>query len=201
VALLLKVGADPLAQDKDGTDPIHVACRNGRRENVALLLKAVAKVLQDRAMALASTPKGDKGAGAKKVSKAKVTAAAITPSAAAEGALAAYLTSKDKVGFSAMHYAVIGGNINIVTDLIAAGGSVDPQDKNKDSPLMLAAMLGLTAVAQALLANGASVNLANKRGYTVLHHAIKNGQFDVAQLAIRAGADVNAKDTSGHSVS
>lgn len=201
MALLLKLGADPLAQDKDSTDPIHVACRHGRRENVALLIKAAAKVLQERAVALASTPKGDKSSSAKKVSKAKAATAATTPSSAPEGALAAYLAIKDKVGFSAMHYATIGGNTNIVSDLIAAGGSVDVQDKNKDSPLMLAAMLGLTDVAQVLLANGASANLANKRGYTALHHATKNGQFDVAQLIIRAGANVNAKDTSGHSVS
>ncbi len=59
-----------------------------------------------------------------------------------------------------------------------------------ETPLMLAAIKGDTALAQTLLFMGADINV--NFGWTALHYAATSGSTEMVRLLIKNGADLNA---------
>jgi ankyrin repeat protein len=101
-------------------------------------------------------------------------------------------------GGTPLHWAVLGGQKDVVEFLLDNGADVNFQDIGCNTPLHMAAYRGYKEIAALLLARGAEVNAAN-RG-TPLHWAARSeaGQVDVAALLIAHGAKVNAKDSWGN---
>ena len=95
--------------------------------------------------------------------------------------------------------AVYDGEIETVKKAIAAGVDVNIRNKNKDTPLHVAAsgaaILDYPAkeIIELLIANGADVNAQNHQRRTALHNTSTK---EIVELLIANGADVNAKDKS-----
>ena len=94
--------------------------------------------------------------------------------------------------------AAIGGDIEAVKELLAAGADVNAGNSFGSTPLHAAALNGHKEIVELLTANGASVNAKKSNGRTPLDIAADEGYKEIAELLIAAGADVNLKDKSGH---
>ena len=93
-----------------------------------------------------------------------------------------------------IHQAARTGNIEAVKQHLAAGTDVNAKDKNRESPLLVAAYRGKKEIAELLIAKGASVNAKGGiDGGTPLHRATE-GYMEIVELLIAKGADVNATD-------
>lgn len=74
------------------------------------------------------------------------------------------------------------------------GTQVESRTSNDESPLMLAALNGLTDWCQRLIARGADVN---KPGWTPLHYAATNGHVAVVSLLLEEHAYIDAESPNG----
>lgn len=72
--------------------------------------------------------------------------------------------------------------------------NVEVRSRQDESPLMLAALKGLTELCQQLIARGADVN---KPGWTPLHYAATNGHLPVLQLLLEHHAYIDAASPNG----
>lgn len=98
-------------------------------------------------------------------------------------------------GLTALHWAAMNNNREMVDLLLYAGATVRPLTRvGGYQPLHLAARSGHTEVAEALLAAGANPNAWTSTGVTPLHFAaLANAPATIRVLA-QAGADLNAPD-------
>lgn len=97
-------------------------------------------------------------------------------------------TTPDKC--SALHLAVISGNMKIVKRLLDAGAFHSPLDQMRNSPLHLACSRPQLGCIQTLLDGGADPN-AGAQPQSVLHCAIVKGSVAAVKSLVDAGADVN----------
>ena len=74
------------------------------------------------------------------------------------------------------------------------GTQIDSRTLNDESPLMLAALKGLTSLCQELISKGADVN---KPGWAPLHYAATNGHLAVIALLIESNAYIDAESPNG----
>ncbi|EJP67575.1 ankyrin repeat protein [Beauveria bassiana ARSEF 2860] len=92
---------------------------------------------------------------------------------------------KDKDGNTALHFACIGGNPEIVANLLDVLDEEDVHVQNTfgQTALHLACTEGNVKIAEKLLARGnrANFSLQNKRGETALHMACKQGNLDIVE--------------------
>ena len=75
--------------------------------------------------------------------------------------------------------------------------SLNAQDANNTTPLILAAIQGHLDIVKALVAAGADVNLATDGGLTPLHCAVNKDFHEMARYLIKKGANVNAITAKG----
>jgi ankyrin repeat protein len=124
--------------------------------------------------------------------------------------------SKDKYGYTPLHWAALAGHNDVAEFLLANGADVNATSNNGHvpwyegkvnghnavtildnnygfAPLHLAALNGHKDVVELLVAKGANVNANN--GGTPLHRAA--GHKEVMEFLLAHGADVNAKANNG----
>jgi len=120
---------------------------------------------------------------------------------------------KNDDGDTALTFAVIGSNIEIIKLLLNKGFDINETGYDRGwSPLMTAvnAYIGKdTEVIQFLLKNNASVNYQDKSGETALMFAVETAcalsevvdsatdNLEIIKLLIKNGADVNLKNSKG----
>jgi ankyrin repeat protein len=121
----------------------------------------------------------------------------------------AYVSTRDKVGWTALHEAASQGWAAAVKTLINAGLDVNaklikhPDQPPGLTPLHVAAAKGFSEVAAVLVASGADVNArvihpqVADGGLTPLHLAVLNGATEVAGILLKNGASVNAESDYG----
>ena len=97
-----------------------------------------------------------------------------------------------KLNARLVHDVVISGQDDCLKVLIEAEADVNRNDRDGNTPVMVAARDGRDECLQILIAAGASVNTVNTYGITALHLAALCGQFQCADTLIKAGADVKA---------
>ena len=97
-----------------------------------------------------------------------------------------------KINTQLVHDVVISGQEDCLKVLIEAGADVNRNDRDGNTPVMVAARDGRDECLQILIAAGASVNTVNTYGITALHLAALCGQFQCTDTLIKAGADVKA---------
>ena len=74
--------------------------------------------------------------------------------------------------------------------LQASGLQAEARNRNDESPLMLAALAGMTDVCRRLIAKDADVN---KTGWTPLHYAAAGGHAEIVQLLLDHAAYIDAQ--------
>ena len=87
--------------------------------------------------------------------------------------------------------------LELVTELLDHGASVDARDRFGARPLSHAARFGHLPVVDLLLARGAPIDARNLAGATALYFAIEGDRTAVAQRLIERGANVNLAGRGG----
>lgn len=154
----------------------------------------------------AKATQADDGKRAPKKSPAKIAAGALQK-AAEEGdldrvkelvAAKAPLDTRGKHGWTPLIAAIANDHLKVALYLIEQGASPTATDKEKNSPLMWAAIRSdwvshrNVKLAEALLDAGAEVDSRDEEGCTPL---MRGTGVKLAELLIARGADVNAKAT------
>src|ERR1700730_5249301 len=80
--------------------------------------------------------------------------------------------------------------LDLATELLDHGASVDARDRFGARPLSHAARIGHLGMVDLLLAHGAPIDARNLAGATALYFAAEGGHAPVAQRLIERGADV-----------
>jgi ankyrin repeat protein len=93
--------------------------------------------------------------------------------------------------------AADGNCVNLATQLLDQGASVDARDRLGARPLSHAAKSGHLGMVDLLLARGAPIDARNLNGATALYYAAEAGQASIVQRLIERGADVNLTGRSG----
>ncbi len=98
-------------------------------------------------------------------------------------------------GMTALHWAAIKDDAELVQTLLFAGANVRATTRiGSYTPLILAARSGSGSVVAPLLKSGADANDATSNGTTALMLAAASGNTEAVTLLIGAGANVNAKE-------
>jgi transient receptor potential cation channel subfamily A protein 1 len=74
-----------------------------------------------------------------------------------------------------LHCAAMFDHPEIVEFLVAEGADINPMDKEKRSPLLLAALRGGWRTVHALIRLGADINIKDVNRRNVLHLVVMNG--------------------------
>ena len=88
-------------------------------------------------------------------------------------------------GCTALHWAAIGGQLEVVQYLLQRGATVDVQDKDKLTALHYAAQEDNAAAALELALHGADLRLADVQGDTPLQRAEQLGYGVAIQVEIK----------------
>jgi len=89
-------------------------------------------------------------------------------------------------------------NVAFARLLVVHGAKVNVQDKQGNTPLVVAVFRGDHELMKLLLANGADVNARRPLdGATVLHLAVQSGNREIVELLLANKADVNARNNDG----
>jgi len=108
-------------------------------------------------------------------------------------------------GDTALTAAADNGLVDVVTALIEAGASLDVQDKDGRSALMIASTRNYTKdykqIVHLLLEHGADTNLQDKRGLTALFSVcgIAYNDIDIVRLLLKHGAIIDIQNNEGKS--
>lgn len=100
----------------------------------------------------------------------------------------------DEVGCTSLHYAAVGGHIDLIPDLIARGGNVKQTDVNGETPVHKAARKGNTEVIMALCSYGADIGTLNMLGQSALELAVINKDINLVKLLLMLGAEPALQD-------
>ncbi|CZR60318.1 uncharacterized protein PAC_10214 [Phialocephala subalpina] len=97
-----------------------------------------------------------------------------------------------------VHYSSEHGLQDAIRLLLGEDVDVDSEDKEGQTPLLLAARNGHTAVVELLLERVAKPDCKNKRGQTPLIYAARNGHEEVVELLLGTNnVDANSRNQSG----
>lgn len=123
----------------------------------------------------------------------------------------AAIDATDKIGITALGFAIYQQRPGVVRKLIDLGANVNHADDEGRTPLIYTAlapfgkgwyaqstMAARNEIAKLLLEHGAKVNHAQKHGDTALHWAVSDRNPELIHMLIAAGADVNAKTSKGY---
>ncbi|MFZ6756455.1 ankyrin repeat domain-containing protein [Undibacterium sp. Ji50W] len=83
-------------------------------------------------------------------------------------------------GWTALHYAAVNGNKEIIALLLEHSAYIDTESPNKTTPLMMAARSGKMGAVALLLDEGADPSLKNDLGLTALDFANEVEQREIA---------------------
>jgi ankyrin repeat protein len=97
-------------------------------------------------------------------------------------------------GTTALHWAVQGDDLELMTMLLRAGASANATNRYGLQPITLAATNGSAKAIEALLAAGADANTTTPEGEPVVMTAARTGTVDALKALIARGANVNARE-------
>eukprot|EP01103_Thecamoeba_quadrilineata_P008507 TRINITY_DN18245_c0_g1_i1.p1 TRINITY_DN18245_c0_g1~~TRINITY_DN18245_c0_g1_i1.p1 ORF type:complete len:1376 (-),score=404.05 TRINITY_DN18245_c0_g1_i1:63-4190(-) len=104
----------------------------------------------------------------------------------------------DKIGRTALHFAVSEGHQEIAQLLIRKAAKLDVQAADRKTALHMAAERGYHSLVELLLYEGAEVELPSDTGCTALHLSASNGHASCVSLLLSYGARVDAADLNGN---
>ena len=103
-----------------------------------------------------------------------------------------------KGGMSALHFAAIHGDNEVVSCLLSHNICVNVTDEDHRTPLIAACSIKDNgAVVEQLLSAGADINMVDKEGASALHIAAKYASCDIIQSLLNLNSSVNMTDQEG----
>ncbi|CAF0868090.1 unnamed protein product [Brachionus calyciflorus] len=108
----------------------------------------------------------------------------------------------DKTGMTVVHYAVDGGNLDVLQWILYDGADVNKKDtSNGWTPLLRAASVNASGdVARMLLKFNAKIDALDKENKSALLIATINGNLPFVKVLIEHGANFNTKNNFGKSL-
>lgn len=103
----------------------------------------------------------------------------------------------DEDSRTALQYAAMNGNLQIIALLVKAKARLDVKDKLGNTALLLAVDRGQVEAAKLLLDVGAPVDAENKNGMTALMVAASRGDLDCVRILLANGASPTKTDYTG----
>jgi ankyrin repeat protein len=104
-------------------------------------------------------------------------------------------------GRSALHWAVVKYDMDLIETLLAKGANIDAVDAQGQTPLHCAIIDGQTEIIKLLLSRGANVNIKDfQYDHTPLHYAVTfryGCKPEIINLLLEHGADIDAVDKKG----
>jgi ankyrin repeat protein len=97
-------------------------------------------------------------------------------------------------GTTALHWAVLADDVELVTMLVRAGANPKVVNRYGLQPITLAATNGSAKVIDVLIAAGADPNTTTAEGEPVVMTAARTGKADALKALIARGANVNARE-------
>jgi len=170
VTALLQRGFDPNALDPSGRHGLFIAVQDGA-------LKA--------AEALAAWPK-TKVEWRSPKDESPLMLASLKGNKELVRQLIARDAHVNKTGWTPLHYAATGGQLEVMQILLDQHAYIDAESPNKSTPLMMAAMYGTPAAVRLLLDAGADPTLRNQLGMSAVDFAQKASRPDSADLVAAA---------------
>ncbi|CAI7636162.1 unnamed protein product [Penicillium palitans] len=104
----------------------------------------------------------------------------------------------DLEGWTAISWAVVRGDIELLRLLLARCPGSSAETDSKQQAFFLAAEQGQHEILEMLLYNGVSINARGKNGSTALDNAVGEGQEATALKLLLNNADVNSIDAYGN---
>jgi ankyrin repeat protein len=105
------------------------------------------------------------------------------------------VNTPNAAGESGLLLAVRESSLKVIDVLIKAPKiKIESRSAQDESPLMLAAIMGMTEVCRLLIAADADVN---KPGWTALHYAASKGHLDIMNLLLENHAYIDADSPNG----
>lgn len=105
--------------------------------------------------------------------------------------------ARDEKGWTALHYAALGGSLEATRALLEAGANPNAPDNMGKTPLHVAAGAGHHSLASALADGGAIAMIPDALGATPIHEASRTGQLSVLVNLFRTGTETNTPDGRG----
>ncbi|XP_069688790.1 ankyrin-1-like [Periplaneta americana] len=176
---LIKAGAELNTVDRYNYTPLHTAVEKGNYLLVQALIKGGANPNSfsnnEDTPIFAAADNGNF-----QIFKALIVAGANYSAVSSRG------------GFTTVHYAAVGGNLEILQELIKLGAYLDVPGGDGKTPLQMAAYAGHFQIFQALIMAGANVSAVDKTGNTMLHFAAYGGNLKIVLEIITLGANSDA---------
>ncbi|XP_059922497.1 CARD- and ANK-domain containing inflammasome adapter protein [Gadus macrocephalus] len=173
VQALLAKGLDPNATGPKAYTPLHLAALHSHPALVEMLLKAEAQanaVAQDGSTPLHLASRRGHADTLNRLLQVKV-----------------HTEIRDRQGRTALHWAASTQTEGPAVDmLLSAGANPDAADKQKKTPLHLAAAAGQTEAVAALFTHKARVGAKDMHGSTPLHYAAGRGHDEAVKLLLSA---------------
>ncbi|KAK9754189.1 Ankyrin repeats (3 copies) [Popillia japonica] len=214
--IFIKAGVDLNDKDDTGKTPLHCAAYKGAVECVDLLVSSgadfrVTDMVGRTALHYASaqgfffcvfTLVGI-GSPVNQADKEGRTALHLAAAYDIDGRCVNYLIEhkadpklKDVNGFTPIHYAVAGNNVNALKYLLYAVGNcaLSGPDMPLTTPLHIAARNGNTEMLEKLMPYLSDPNVRNEHGCTPLLMAARHGYASCVQMLLRFGAKVSICD-------
>ncbi len=100
-----------------------------------------------------------------------------------------------------VHEAVKSGDVSKLQQYIIDKVDLDRQDKDENTPLHLAAVMGREDLAEMLIRGGAGIKkIENDIGLSPIQYAAIAGQANVVKILLDNGASVNEKNSKGETL-
>ncbi|OAA76183.1 Ankyrin repeat-containing domain protein [Akanthomyces lecanii RCEF 1005] len=107
------------------------------------------------------------------------------------------ISSNNPLGMSTLFIAAKGGRVSMVKLLLVRGADVEEADRDGYTPLMIAARNGHRGIVSILVGHGANLEITDESSYTVLLAAAEEVQAEVVDILISLGANTQAKNCTG----
>ncbi|XP_048251613.1 serine/threonine-protein phosphatase 6 regulatory ankyrin repeat subunit C-like [Haliotis rufescens] len=182
---LIVVGADVHRLDYDGNDVVLVAAQTGNLQLAECVLSVKKRVdfVQDKRGKTAQMWAAERGDADMFALMSKGCDVSV----------------KDVKQNSILHFACIGGNVDIVESIVAQDkDDFNGRNISQETPVMLAALTGHKAVFDLLVSKGCDLTVKDEDDDNILHKACDGGNVEIVEYIVSCNiVDINSTGCEG----